>query len=113
MANTSSPVNKAKKRGKSRKVSNHRSARNTEIISRIRELAWAGQHVEAIELATQELRRSNLQPDVQIGLLDLRAESYGALGKFELANQDARAMVNLAAASKKPTLKAQALNRKA
>jgi len=44
-------------------------------------------------------------------LLDLRAESYIAQGKLDLAAKDAKAMMKLAIKAKKPTLKVQALIR--
>ncbi len=48
-----------------------------------------------------------------MSLLDLRAESYIALGKLDLAFGDAAAMLKLANTEKKPAFKAQALNQKA
>src|SRR5215211_5511166 len=86
---------------------------HSQIISRVRELAWAGQHSQAIELASQELSKSDWQSDLRMDLLDLRAESYIAQGKFDLAAQDVAAMVKVANAKKMPALKAQAFNRKA
>ena len=46
-------------------------------------------------------------------LLDLRTESYLALGKLDLAAKDAQSMVKLAEVEKIPGFKAHALNRKA
>ena len=83
------------------------------IISRVRELAWAGQHSKAIELATEALGRLGLKPDVEMSLLDLRSESYLSQLKYELAEKDVRQMERLAKAAKQPALKAQALNQKA
>ena len=48
-----------------------------------------------------------------MNLLDLRAESYVAQGKLDLAAADAAAMIELAGAEKSPALKAQALKCKA
>ncbi len=89
-----------------------------EFVTRIHDLAWAGQHARAIDLATQALAAKKIKPAGQMDLLDLRAESYIAQGKLDLAAQDAAAMVKLARTpnlpiSQVPNLKAQALNRKA
>src|SRR6266851_5555308 len=77
------------------------------------ELAWAGQHAQAIELATEALAAIGLSTQSRLDLLDLRAESYVALGKLALAAEDAAAMLEVAAAGKSPALKTRALNRKA
>jgi GAF domain-containing protein/CheY-like chemotaxis protein/tetratricopeptide (TPR) repeat protein len=94
-----------------------------EIVARVRELAWTGQHAQAIELASQELAAPGTggspSASTRMDLLDLRAESYMAQGKLGLAAEDAAAMVTLADAieqkvkGKKQKLLAQALNRKA
>src|SRR6185436_1273804 len=81
---------------------------DNDIIERVRTLAWTGQHAQAIELATQTLSTSKIKPAEQMDLLDLRAESYIAQGKLDLAAKDAKAMGKLA---KTTVLKAQALNR--
>jgi GAF domain-containing protein/CheY-like chemotaxis protein/tetratricopeptide (TPR) repeat protein len=85
----------------------------SEIISRIRDLAWTGQHEQAIELATQTLAGKKVNPKVQMELLDLRAESYIAIDRIDLSGVDSAAMTRLANLEKNPVLKAQALNRKA
>ena len=83
-----------------------------DIVEQIRQLAWAGQHARAIELASEALRTpSSLRTrssDQQMDLLDLRAESYIAQGKLDLAAKDAKAMMKLGTTA---ALKAQALNR--
>src|SRR5688500_8649707 len=84
-----------------------------QIIAQVRQLAWAGQHAKAIELATETLNRSGLKPEIQMDLLDLRAESYIAQGKFNLAAKDVDTMIKLANAERMPALKAQALSKKA
>jgi GAF domain-containing protein/CheY-like chemotaxis protein/tetratricopeptide (TPR) repeat protein len=86
---------------------------STESLIKIRDLAWAGQHARAIELSTQALDQKRINPALQIDLLDLRAEGFIALGKFDLAAKDAAAMLKLANSGQDPALKAQALNRKA
>ncbi|MFN8400320.1 MAG: GAF domain-containing protein [Anaerolineales bacterium] len=89
---------------------------NNPIIENIRQLAWTGQHKLAIDSATQALSRSRLQRDVEMSLLDLRSESYIAIGNLDLAMKDAKAMGNLAKSNRQSSivnrqLEAQALNR--
>ena len=109
-----------------------------DIIERARLLAWTGQHAQAIELVTEELSKSDWsrstpkwgqsdsrKADYQSALLDLRAESYIAQGRLDLAAKDAKAMMKLAKVSRvanptykgksgyQPDLHAKALNRKA
>ncbi|MFN8411421.1 MAG: hypothetical protein U0Z26_03435 [Anaerolineales bacterium] len=85
----------------------------------MRELAWTGQHAAAIDLATEALTTlgrggSRPAPTVTMDLLDLRAESYIAIGKLDLAMKDAKAMGKLAktvGARHVVPLHAMALNR--
>ena len=84
-----------------------------EALERVHQLAWIGQHQPAIDLASQVLTRSGLTAAERMQLLDLRAESIGALGKFDLALKDAALLLKLANAEKDPAFKARALNRKA
>ena len=100
MTKKSSTVSGAIKRGAGNKSSNQRSAIEDQAITRVRALAWTGQHAPAIDLATQALSAlgkgdSRVAPTM-IDLLDLRAESYIAQGKLDLANKDAKAMVKIA-----------------
>ena len=97
--------------------------KTSETIAHVHTLAWAGQHSRAIELATQELAAlemvGSLSVTILMDLLDLRAESYIALGKLDLAAEDAATMRKHAKAkdgktkNKKQNLVAQALNRQA
>ncbi|MGZ9224942.1 MAG: tetratricopeptide repeat protein, partial [Anaerolineales bacterium] len=123
MAKKSLSVNKAVegKVSKTKKTGRSASAQKTlkipqlnlaDSIARVRNLAWTGQHAQAIELATQALAYSKIKPTEPTDLLDLRAESYIAQGKLDLAKKDANAMLKIANASKKAALKAQALIRK-
>jgi GAF domain-containing protein len=88
-------------------------------IARARELAWTGQHAGAIQFTSQVLgaldRAGSMQAAAQwsMDLLDIRAESYLAIGEQNLARHDSTRMVKLAGVAKNPVLKAQALNRKA
>jgi signal transduction histidine kinase/CheY-like chemotaxis protein/tetratricopeptide (TPR) repeat protein len=77
------------------------------------DLAWAGQHGQAIELAGEALQAAKLPAAERIDLLDLRGESRLALGDYGGAATDAAAMWKLANASRSGVLKAQALNRRA
>ena len=76
-----------------------------------RELAWSGQHAQAIALATRTLAAGNLPEPEILDLLDTRTESYIAIGQVGLAEQDAALLLRLARASEDPALLAQALNR--
>ena len=102
MAKKSSAVGKAIKKTAGKKVSVQRlavpqgDAVNYQSIEHVRQLAWAGQHAAAINSATKALDRSRLKRDVERSLLDLRAESYIAIGKLDLAMKDAKAMGKIA-----------------
>ena len=82
-------------------------------IQAARDLAWAGQHAQAITLCTQTLAGEAIPPARHVELLDLRAESLIAAGRFPDAATDAAAMVALARATQEPALALLALNRKA
>src|SRR5919109_2695375 len=91
---------------------------SAQIMVQVRQLAWTGQHAKAIELASQELSKSDWQSDAsqadyQSALLDLRAESHLAQLNFEAAEKDVEQMERLAKAANKLGLKAQALIREA
>ena len=79
----------------------------------VADLAWAGQHAKAIELATAALAASGLDTAARLDLLDLRAESYIAQGDLGRASEDAAAMLGLAKTAKTAAATAQALNRRA
>ena len=112
MAIKSSSVNRAVKHGGKKKSNGQQSAASDQIISRVHELAWAGKHAEAIELASQTLSMSGLKPDLQMDLLDLRAESYLALLNVDAAEKDVKQMERIAKLENKPAFKARALIRK-
>ena len=82
-------------------------------IQQVGDLAWAGQHAKAIEVATASLARSGLSFGRQIDLLDLRSESFIAQGDLGPAEADAKTMLELARRARKPAFIAQALNRRA
>ncbi len=109
----------------------HTAVGSSHLIEPIRQLAWTGQHAAAIDSATQALATPKIKPAEQMSLLDLRAESYIAQGKLDLAMKDAKAMMKIAQSGKSgsgnrksgaspqipipksqiPALQAQALNR--
>jgi PAS domain S-box-containing protein len=88
-----------------------------EVITCLHDLAWAGRHAQVVELGTQALSdpaKDDPGPlQAEMDLLDLRSESYLALGKLDLAYQDAQAMLKRSTVEKSPARKAQALSRKA
>jgi GAF domain-containing protein/CheY-like chemotaxis protein/tetratricopeptide (TPR) repeat protein len=87
----------------------------TDVVARIRDLAWVGQHGDAIALCTQALGEGGktLPAAAQMDLLDLRAESLTAQVQLERAAEDADAMLELATREKSAASKARALSRKA
>ncbi len=68
--------------------------------TQVGDLAWAGQHAKAIELATHALAAPRLRVADQLDLLDLRAESYVAQSDLDRAGADADAMLGLAKSAK-------------
>ena len=80
-------------------------------VAEVGDLAWAGHHARAIELATTALAAAGANAALKLDLVDLRAESFVALGELERAAADAATMLDIARAARKPALRAQALNR--
>ena len=78
-------------------------------IDAVRDLAWAGQHAQAVERCSQELAATNLAPAQQMELRSLRSESLIAQGRFADAAVDAAAMLELARVHKHSRLRAEAL----
>ncbi|HNB86500.1 MAG TPA: hypothetical protein PLL38_07630, partial [Anaerolineales bacterium] len=96
-------------------ITKNKRTKNTDdqALTHIRQLAWTGQHAAAIDSATEAFATlgkgdSRVAPTM-MSLLDLRAESYIAIGKLDLAMKDAKAMMKMG--SKVAGLKVQALNR--
>lgn len=97
MAKKTSPVNKTTTGGVEQKDGIQRSAISEQVLGS-RDLVWARQHPRAIDLPTQGLSRSDCQSDprqseprkaeYRSGRLDLRAESYMAIGKLALGARD-------------------------
>jgi len=82
------------------------------VVEHVRQLAWTGQHTPAIDSATGALSAPKIKPVEQMTLLDLRAESFIAIGKLDLASKDAKAMMKLAKSQiANHQLRATALNR--
>ncbi|TMG89564.1 MAG: GAF domain-containing protein [Betaproteobacteria bacterium] len=88
-----------------------RAAKPAPMAERVGDLAWAGQHAQAIELATAALATAGLSAGNRLDLLDLRAESFIAQGDLEQASADAAEMLDFANRAKTPGPKAQARNR--
>ena len=80
-------------------------------IQNVADLAWAGQHEQAIRKATAALGRKSLAAADRMTLLDLRSESYIALGDLKAAAADAQAMKALAKRDGGMALLARALCR--
>ncbi|HEY2968303.1 MAG TPA: GAF domain-containing protein, partial [Casimicrobiaceae bacterium] len=77
----------------------------------VRDLAWAGAHAQAVELATAALAVPGLSLGSQLDLLDLRSECFIAQGDLKRASADTDAMLDLADRGKTTAFKAQARNR--
>ena len=77
----------------------------------VADLAWAGQHEQAVAAATAALKLKTLDADERMTLLDLRAESWLALGDLKRAGDDAQAMKALAKREGGTALLARALCR--
>ena len=75
------------------------------MAERVGDLAWAGQHAQAIELATAALATAGLSAGNRLDLLDLRAESFIAQGDLDRASADAVAMVDVADRARTPALR--------
>jgi GAF domain-containing protein/CheY-like chemotaxis protein len=88
-----------------------RAAKPAPMVERVGDLAWAGQHAQAIELATAALATTALTVADRLDLLDLRAESFIAQGDLARAGADAAEMLDLANRAKTAGPKAQARNR--
>jgi len=123
MAKKSSAVGKAIKRsaGKRTKKTTIRFSKErfNELLTQARDLQWAGQHEKAIEVCTQALdaigKGNSRTIQVQMDLLDMRAESNSALLKDDALQKDVAQMMQIANAApaspnrRKLALKAQAL----
>ena len=77
----------------------------------VADLAWAGQHEQAIVAASAALKRTSLTADDRMALLDLRSESFFAAGDLKRAEADAHAMKALAKREGGAALQARALCR--
>lgn len=100
-----------KRKPRGRRAAQPRAGKPAQATERVRDLAWAGQHVQAIEIATAALAVPGVSVASQLDLLDLRAESFIAQGNLERASADAQAMLKLADRTKTAAFKAQARNR--
>ncbi|MDX1378547.1 MAG: tetratricopeptide repeat protein, partial [Anaerolineales bacterium] len=133
MAKKSSTVKKAVKTGKQKSKSTKKQAEKqtsrvvvklsnkqlNDMLSEARDLQWAGQHEKAIEVCTQALdaigKGNSRTAQIQMDLLDTRAESHFAVLNLDAFHKDARLMMRIANAApasskrKKLAYKAKAL----
>ncbi|HWZ74102.1 MAG TPA: GAF domain-containing protein [Casimicrobiaceae bacterium] len=100
-----------KSKSRTRRALQPRAREPASRVERVGDLAWAGQHAQAVDLATEALAANGLSAGSRLDLLDLRAESFIAQGDLERAGADANAMLDLADNAKTAALKAQARNR--
>ncbi|HKU85167.1 MAG TPA: GAF domain-containing protein [Casimicrobiaceae bacterium] len=70
--------------------------KTAERLQAVADLAWAGQHEQALQAATTALGRKSLTATERMTLLDLRSESHIAVGNLKAAAADAQAMATLA-----------------
>jgi len=80
-------------------------------VQTVADLAWAGQHEQAVAAANAALKRKTLSADERMTLLDLCSESHIALGDFKASAADAQAMKALAKREGGVALLARALCR--
>ena len=66
--------------------------RSVSSIDSIAALAWAGRQQDAIDACTHALQDPQSASETRFELLDIRAESFIALGRFSDAKRDAEAM---------------------
>ncbi len=102
-----------KKAPRGTRTARPRAAKPVSTVARVRDLACAGQHAQAIELATTALAATRISASSKLDLLDLRAESYIAQGELDRAAKDAAAMLRLANSTEKAAFKVRAMKRSA
>src|SRR4029453_1883957 len=107
------PASPTKRKRTVRPVAPAAATKAPSIAQQVGDLAWAGQHAQAIEVASAALGKTNLSAGSRLDLLDLRAESYLAQGELARASDDTQAMLGIAKTARSAAFKAQALNRKA
>jgi len=98
------------KKSRARLAAETRTGMPAAIAQQVRDLAWAGQHTQAVELATTALAAAGLNAALMLDLLELRAESLAAQGNIDRTREDAEAMLAIAERSGEAVLQAQALN---
>jgi tetratricopeptide (TPR) repeat protein len=105
------PDSGTKNNSRVQRVALPRAGKAAPTAEQVSDLAWAGQHAQAIELATTALAMTGLSVASRLDLLDLRAESFIAQGDLDPAKTDADAMLDLADRARTAAFKAQARNR--
>jgi len=105
------PVSTTRKKRSAQPAARVAANKAPSIAQQVGDLAWAGQHAGAIEVATAALARTNLAAGTRLDLLDLRAESFIAQGDLVRSGADADAMLDIATRTRSASFKAQARNR--
>src|SRR5947207_16015420 len=107
------PDSQRQRKSRAKRTAQPRAGKPAAAAERVSDLAWAGQHAQAIELATAALATTGLSVGSRLDLLDLRAESFIAQGDLDRAGADAAEMLGLADRARTTAFKAQARNRQA
>ncbi len=105
------PDSKKKRIARGQRPAPPRAEKSAPMAERVHDLAWAGQHAQAIEVATTALAATRLSAASRLDLLDLRAESFIAQGSLQRAGADADAMFDIAKRAKSAAYLAQAQSR--
>ena len=99
--------------GKTKPARSRAARPSSKAVGAARDLARSGRHELAIETCGAALDDASLSVADRLELLDLRAESFIAIGDLVRAEADASAMLAAAGRSGKPAALAQALIRQA
>ena len=94
-------------------MNSHRIVSLSSAGQAVADLAWAGRHGPAVAAASAALQRPGLAAAERVALLELRADSFIALGRFGDAATDSAEMLALARTRRQPGLELLALNRQA
>ena len=105
------PDSREKRNSRVQHAAQPRAGKPAPTAEQVSDLAWAGQHAQAVELATAALATTGLSVGCRLDLLDLRAEGFIAQGDLDSAKTDADRMLDLADRARTAAFKAQARNR--
>ncbi len=104
------PDSQQRKHSSARGTRPARAAKPAPAVERVADLAWAGRRAEAIALAAHALSTPGVAAGRRLELLELRAESLIALGELDRADDDAKAMLDLARGERCAAFTARAQN---